>query len=851
MSSGKPSVGLGPLVECSEGVDPEDLNDTRAEHVMAERSRAIEDFRMRVRETPSKSGEGATSRRKKTGSRLSLVSLFSFTSSGGAAARERSRSGWSYGEEGAGTVTMSSVSASDIRVAVAGSMNSNKRYRGSDAGSCADGGSDHVAESLLAGEEETADEPLSEGQTVPKKKSTKAGKTRECPLCCMTQSYANFPRLLGCQHRSCRLCLMQYVELEIMENRVEISCPECPAFLHPQDIKKLVGYRNGLIDKYEQFSIRRYLLSEPEARWCPAPDCGYAVIASSCAACPQLKCERDGCGMLFCYHCKREWHANQTCDEARRTRGGAGISSLRSGRRITSSSIDAQLKPGDVKACPRCRTFIVKMDDGSCNHMVCAMCSAEFCWLCLKEISDLHYLSPTGCTFWGKKPWTRKKKLLWQLGTLIGAPAGIAFIAALSVPGIIFGVPVFVGRKVHQRFIHQSKWRRRILTAACFAGALFVSPVLAIMAVGVGVPIMLAYVYGVVPLSLCRNGGCGLSRSNSQAQFDSLDEEQLWSGSPGTDLSQLLHEERQAMEVVSLDPTNSMHSGFSSAEARGQGSLLVVTADVNRRRPSLESAVNSIEEKVNYEEASVKAMAGSHYYDDKSIHTLYSGHEAVSYTDEIASTKALAGSVIETKSLSESVGRHILARHADKSEEEHVFLCVSPSSTGDKKGDEQTPCSSSSGGSATRNKHYGVNRCQNADDFLLASEEGLLEISGASRGTNHSAFGGPGHGNEIEPDPFKIHALLDSMKQMVAADVPLEKSYEPTPLRPTGKLRRSGSGKSMLAIGSPGILPSPVGMSHASMPPPSNSDNISTAGSSSSKRRRHLGFFTSLFSRKK
>jgi len=26
---------------------------------------------------------------------------------------------------------------------------------------------------------------------------------------------------------------------------------------------------------------------------------------------------------------------------------------------------------------------------------------------------------------------------------------------------------------------------------------------------GVGVPIMLAYVYGVVPLSLCRNGACG------------------------------------------------------------------------------------------------------------------------------------------------------------------------------------------------------------------------------------------------------------------------------------------------------------------------------------------------------
>ena len=34
----------------------------------------------------------------------------------------------------------------------------------------------------------------------------------------------------------------------------------------------------------------------------------------------------------------------------------------------------------------------------------------------------------SGCTFWGKKPWSRKKKLLWQLGTLVGAPVGIALI---------------------------------------------------------------------------------------------------------------------------------------------------------------------------------------------------------------------------------------------------------------------------------------------------------------------------------------------------------------------------------------------------------------------------------------
>lgn len=47
--------------------------------------------------------------------------------------------------------------------------------------------------------------------------------------------------------------------------------------------------------------------------------------------------------------------------------------------------------------------------------------------------------SPSGCTFWGKKPWSRKKKILWQLGTLVGAPLGIGLVAGLAVPAMIIG----------------------------------------------------------------------------------------------------------------------------------------------------------------------------------------------------------------------------------------------------------------------------------------------------------------------------------------------------------------------------------------------------------------------------
>lgn len=44
---------------------------------------------------------------------------------------------------------------------------------------------------------------------------------------------------------------------------------------------------------------------------------------------------------------------------------------------------------------------------------------------------------------------------------------------------------------------------------------------------GIGVPILLFYVYGVVPVSLCRNGGCGVSTNGTEVRVDFDDENEL------------------------------------------------------------------------------------------------------------------------------------------------------------------------------------------------------------------------------------------------------------------------------------------------------------------------------------
>ncbi|XP_037079370.1 E3 ubiquitin-protein ligase RNF19A-like, partial [Pollicipes pollicipes] len=339
----------------------------------------------------------------------------------------------------------------------------------------------------------------------------------ECPVCLDTLPVASFPRLTYCAHKSCRACLKQYLAIEIMESRVRILCPQCNEPLHPTDIKHIVNDAT-LMNKYDEFMVRRALATDADARWCPAPDCGYAVIAAGCASCPRLECGRPGCSASFCYHCQAEWHPNQTCDAARSERLAQYRSSA--GQQSPTSSLSGD----NIKNCPRCRIVIVKMDDGSCNHMTCGLCGAEFCWLCMQEISDLHYLSPSGCTFWGKKPWSRKKKILWQLGTLVGAPVGVALLAGIAMPAMIIGIPVWVGKKIYARYRSGSRHRRNAAIGGGVLLAALTSPALSLMAVSIGVPILLAYIYGVVPFSLCRAGGCGLSTTPQGVRFEFDDE---------------------------------------------------------------------------------------------------------------------------------------------------------------------------------------------------------------------------------------------------------------------------------------------------------------------------------------
>ncbi|XP_014116793.1 PREDICTED: E3 ubiquitin-protein ligase RNF19B-like isoform X2 [Pseudopodoces humilis] len=353
----------------------------------------------------------------------------------------------------------------------------------------------------------------------------------ECPLCLLPQPPEAFPSLASCSHRSCWACLERYLCLAVSESRVPVSCPHCPAALQPADVHRLLP-QPALRDKYEEFLLRRLLVADPGTRWCPAPDCSYAVFAHGCAECPRLTCGREGCGTEFCYHCRQPWHPDGPC-------APPAPSLATPTAQLAQQEELAHAEAEDIKVCPRCSAFIMKINDGSCNRMNCTVCGCLFCWLCLREISDMHFLSPSGCTFWGKRPWSRTRRIMWQLGMVLGAPMVISLAAGVAVPVITIGIPIYMGRKVlgQSRRSSHSGCQQCLSVTSSVLLSLFVSPIITALTVGVGVPLVLTYVYGTVVLSLCRSRwGCRGSRTPGDLGMVELDNltklNELWSVLP-------------------------------------------------------------------------------------------------------------------------------------------------------------------------------------------------------------------------------------------------------------------------------------------------------------------------------
>lgn len=124
--------------------------------------------------------------------------------------------------------------------------------------------------------------------------------------------------------------------------------------------------------RYRILLTRTYVDDKENLKWCPSPNCEYAI---DCAIkkrelgriVPTVHCS---CGHNFCFGCTLNDHQPAPCSLVKRWL-----------KKCEDDSETANWISANTKECPKCGSTIEK--NGGCNHMTCRKCKHEFCWMCM------------------------------------------------------------------------------------------------------------------------------------------------------------------------------------------------------------------------------------------------------------------------------------------------------------------------------------------------------------------------------------------------------------------------------------------------------------------------------------
>ena len=180
---------------------------------------------------------------------------------------------------------------------------------------------------------------------------------------------------IGCFHGFCDSCYYDYLKEKIINNNIEnIKCLQygCNVILFDDFIQRHIINDMDLVEKYLKFKERKQITKDPNAQFCPYPNCeSYALKKSDNNYVTCFK------GHNFCFNCLQNWHGTDKCKVEK------------------DSKFDKWKNSKNVKRCPNCQYFVEKNE--GCNHMICANCKYEWCWFCLKESLPGHYDEGGNC----------------------------------------------------------------------------------------------------------------------------------------------------------------------------------------------------------------------------------------------------------------------------------------------------------------------------------------------------------------------------------------------------------------------------------------------------------------------
>ncbi|KAJ7408571.1 hypothetical protein WISP_119550 [Willisornis vidua] len=209
---------------------------------------------------------------------------------------------------------------------------------------------------------------------------------------------AHDPVDMPCGHDFCRACWEAFLNLKIQEGEAHnIFCPAYDCFqLVPVDIIESVVSKE-MDKRYLQFDIKAFVENNPAIKWCPIPGCERAVrltrqgsnsTGSDTLSFPMLKAPAVDCGKghLFCWECLGEAH--EPCDCQTWKDWLQKISEMKPEELVGVSeayedAANCLWLLTNSKPCANCKSPIQKNE--GCNHMQCAKCKYDFCWICLEE----------------------------------------------------------------------------------------------------------------------------------------------------------------------------------------------------------------------------------------------------------------------------------------------------------------------------------------------------------------------------------------------------------------------------------------------------------------------------------
>ena len=235
---------------------------------------------------------------------------------------------------------------------------------------------------MLQLEKKKSDLKLEKNKSEEKMKEENQQLKKEVCIFCMEDFEENDiinPQIMECKKYVHGKCFIDYIEVELNNNRFPIRCPLCPGKeTHEINYKTILDClllydKDNLAIKLENVSLNHLAQNNSEEiTFCPTPGCSYICFFDKNGYhlnCPL--CKKD-----YCLRCKTDWHFNSTCEEYQKLKK----------EDENDAKFEEYVKGSKFKQCPKCKRWVEKIS--GCDHIDCP-CGTPFCYRCGK-IKDLN-----------------------------------------------------------------------------------------------------------------------------------------------------------------------------------------------------------------------------------------------------------------------------------------------------------------------------------------------------------------------------------------------------------------------------------------------------------------------------